>query len=182
MDWWSDVTSATQVSWFTESKNLDASSYQMSKHKYIWKISCWYKWKVSLNFPSGHMTLIQRRHNVNATSWRCIDVEPTLYKRHVPTGSRLYRQRKLTVFYSATNHWAEERDTNIHRFVTFFKMFSDVIFHYPDVRLCNVFVLASDMLQIDVNACITTNKSAGFRRAMAELWENLKVNGIFVNF
>ena len=30
------------------------------------------------------MTLIQRRLNVDATSWRCIDVEPTLYKRHVP--------------------------------------------------------------------------------------------------
>ena len=36
--------------------------------------------------PSGHMTLIQRRLNVDATSWRCIDVEPTLYKRHVPAG------------------------------------------------------------------------------------------------
>ena len=32
------------------------------------------------------MTLIQRRLNVDATSWRCIDVEPTLYKRHVPAG------------------------------------------------------------------------------------------------
>ena len=36
--------------------------------------------------PSGHMTLIQRRLNVDATSWRCIDVEPTLYKRYVPAG------------------------------------------------------------------------------------------------
>ena len=32
------------------------------------------------------MTLIQRRLNVDATSWRSIDVEPTLYKRHVPAG------------------------------------------------------------------------------------------------
>ena len=32
------------------------------------------------------MMLIQRRLNVDATSWRCIDVEPTLYKRHVPAG------------------------------------------------------------------------------------------------
>ena len=32
------------------------------------------------------MTLLQRRLNVDATSWRCIDVEPTLYKRHVPAG------------------------------------------------------------------------------------------------
>ena len=34
--------------------------------------------------PSRHMALIQHRLNVAATSWRCIDVEPTLYKRHVP--------------------------------------------------------------------------------------------------
>ena len=32
------------------------------------------------------MTLIQRRLNVDATAWRCIDAEPTLYKRHVPAG------------------------------------------------------------------------------------------------
>ena len=33
------------------------------------------------------MTLIQRRLNVDATSWRrCIDVEPTLCKCHVPAG------------------------------------------------------------------------------------------------
>ena len=35
------------------------------------------------NCPSGHMMLIQRRLNVDATSWRCIDVETTLYIRHV---------------------------------------------------------------------------------------------------
>ena len=34
------------------------------------------------------MTLIhvQTRLNIDAKSWRCIDVEPTLYKRHVPAG------------------------------------------------------------------------------------------------
>ena len=32
------------------------------------------------------MMFIQRRLNVDATSWRCIDVEATLYKRHVPAG------------------------------------------------------------------------------------------------
>ena len=32
-----------------------------------------------ISFPSGHMTLIQRQLIVDATSWRCIDVEPTLY-------------------------------------------------------------------------------------------------------
>ena len=34
------------------------------------------------HFPSG--TLRQRRINVDATSWRCIDVDTALYKRHVP--------------------------------------------------------------------------------------------------
>ena len=29
---------------------------------------------------------MQRQLNVDATSWRCIDVEATLYKRHVPAG------------------------------------------------------------------------------------------------
>ena len=46
--------------------------------------------------PSGHMTLIQRRFNVDATSWRCIDVEPALYKRHVPAG--LYACFRLSDF------------------------------------------------------------------------------------
>ena len=32
------------------------------------------------------MPFIQRRLKVDATLWRCIDVEATLYKRHVPTG------------------------------------------------------------------------------------------------
>ena len=30
--------------------------------------------------------LRQRRINVDATSRRCIDVDPTLYKRHMPAG------------------------------------------------------------------------------------------------
>ena len=34
-----------------------------------------------------HMTFIQHRLNVDATSWRCIDVEATLYRRHVPVGT-----------------------------------------------------------------------------------------------
>ena len=36
--------------------------------------------------PSGHMTFMQHRLNVDATSWRCIDVEATLYRRHVSAG------------------------------------------------------------------------------------------------
>ena len=32
------------------------------------------------------MAFIQRRLNVDATSWRCIDVEATLYRRHVSAG------------------------------------------------------------------------------------------------
>ena len=52
--------------------------------------------------PSGHITFIQRCLNVDATSWRCIDVEATLYRRHVSAGFRpilnMYRdlwQRRL---------------------------------------------------------------------------------------
>ena len=40
--------------------------------------------------PSGHITFIQRRLNVDATSWRCIDVEATLYRRHVSAGMFTY--------------------------------------------------------------------------------------------
>ena len=39
---------------------------------------------------SGHMTLIQSRLNIDATSWRCIDNEAKLYKRHLlPAGPDL---------------------------------------------------------------------------------------------
>ena len=36
--------------------------------------------------PSGHMRFTQRRINVDAALWRCIDVNATLYKLHVPAG------------------------------------------------------------------------------------------------
>ena len=36
--------------------------------------------------PNGHMTFIQCRLNVDAASWRCIDVEATLYTHHVSAG------------------------------------------------------------------------------------------------
>ena len=35
--------------------------------------------------PSGHITFMQRRINVRATLWRCID-NATLYRRHTPVG------------------------------------------------------------------------------------------------
>ena len=56
--------------------------------------ACW-----KIHFPCKHMTLIQRLLNVDATSWRCIDVGPTLFKRHVPAGSLAATQ--LQVSYSA---------------------------------------------------------------------------------
>ena len=40
----------------------------------------------SVRVPSGHMTFIQSRLNVDATSGLCIDVEATLYRRHVAAG------------------------------------------------------------------------------------------------
>ena len=50
-------------------------------HLCIWTCHC------RLNEPGRHMTLKQRRLNIDATSWRCIDVEATLYLRHVPAGN-----------------------------------------------------------------------------------------------
>ena len=41
------------------------------------------------NMRSGHMTFIQRHLNVDATSSRCIDVEATLYRRHMSAGCRV---------------------------------------------------------------------------------------------
>ena len=53
---------------------------------------------VKSEFPSGHMTSIQRRLNVDATSWRCIDVEATLYRRHVSAGFFLIYYIIETIF------------------------------------------------------------------------------------
>ena len=36
--------------------------------------------------PNEHKTFLQCHLNVDATSWRCIDVQATLYKRHVSAG------------------------------------------------------------------------------------------------
>ena len=46
-------------------------------------------------YLSGHMTSIQRRLNVDAMSWRCIDVETTLYRRHVFAGTQLLHPHTL---------------------------------------------------------------------------------------
>ena len=43
----------------------------------------------------GHMTFIQRRTNVDATSRRCIDVDTTLYKRHMPAGNAITMEHNL---------------------------------------------------------------------------------------
>ena len=51
------------------------------------------------------MTLIQRCLNVDATSCRCIDVEPTLYKRHVPTGYSLIRNFDILRCSIVPNDW-----------------------------------------------------------------------------
>ena len=40
--------------------------------------------KHDLTFPRGHVTLRQCGTNVDATSWRCTDIDATLFKRHVP--------------------------------------------------------------------------------------------------
>ena len=42
------------------------------------------------NVPNGHKIIIQRRINVDATSWRCIDLNATLYK-HGVTSALMWR-------------------------------------------------------------------------------------------
>ena len=39
-----------------------------------------------LVIPSRYMMFMQRRINVDATSWRCIDVDTTLPRRHMHAG------------------------------------------------------------------------------------------------
>ena len=60
--------------------------------------------------PSGHATLTQRRINVDATSRRCIDVDTTLYKRHVPAGRGLNEMSHWhlheTLSYEIPSHFA----------------------------------------------------------------------------
>ena len=53
------------------------------------------------------MTLMQRRRNVDATSWCCIDVEATLCKRYVLTGnsvkSLIVVHKRFDSFYPITH-------------------------------------------------------------------------------
>ena len=74
------------------------------KHSWVWVVSIWALARCARSCSNGYnpnstvlylrhlstvwnnLFLKQRRLNVDATSWCCIDVEPTLYKRHVPAG------------------------------------------------------------------------------------------------
>ena len=67
-------------------------------------------------YPSEHMTFIQRRLNIDATSWRCIDVEATLYRSHVPAGiwlrgedGRLWRMKMSWNHVKNNSHWIKAR-------------------------------------------------------------------------
>ena len=59
----------------------------------------------------GHATLRQRRINVDAISWRCIDVDATLYKRHLPArlSIKILQHKKCLYtsfrFYDHFHHW-----------------------------------------------------------------------------
>ena len=44
--------------------------------------------------PCGHMAFIQRRFNVDATFWRCIDVTGTLYKTSCARWIYTWEQQK----------------------------------------------------------------------------------------
>ena len=78
----------------TFATNISTTSSCPSKKSNFWNIARYRNTGYSLalcscSLPSGHMTFIQRRLNVNATSWRCVDVQAKLYKRHVPAWSYL---------------------------------------------------------------------------------------------
>ena len=60
--------------------------------------------------PSGHMTFIQRRINVDATSWRCMDVNATMYKGYVRIGC------KFSALFSVIWHIYTEYLRNFWRF------------------------------------------------------------------
>ena len=63
--------------------------HNLTFHAEILKAIFWRKKKYLLlaDFAiRGQMTFIQRRFYVEATSLRCIDINATLYKRHVPAG------------------------------------------------------------------------------------------------
>ena len=59
--------------------------------------------------PDRHMEYIQRRLNVDATSWHCIDVEATLYLRHVPAGllPALWNLAKKNKSVNHINCWSQ---------------------------------------------------------------------------
>ena len=62
------------------------------------QIPCMYLFNT--NYASGRKTFIQRRINVDATSWRCIDVDTTCSQRCVPAGIFCFREM-------------QEMDTNV---------------------------------------------------------------------
>ena len=37
---------------------------------------------LTVRFPSGRITFVQRRINVDVTSWRFVDIDATLHRRH----------------------------------------------------------------------------------------------------
>ena len=55
--------------------------------------------------PSWHMTFIQLRLNVDATSWPCIDIEATLCKRHVSAGTIIIIWWETNSYRSQTLFW-----------------------------------------------------------------------------
>ena len=65
--------------------------------------------------PSGLMTFIQRCLNDDATSWRCIDVEATLYRLHVSARSEVStRYQESFQQDMARSLWATMRKNNIN--------------------------------------------------------------------
>ena len=70
---------------------------------FIFELAC-----MKVFFPSWNMTSIQRRLNVDATSWRCIDVEAMLYRRHVSAGFPLKWSRPVLHYLTRSKMWHQK--------------------------------------------------------------------------
>ena len=94
--------------------------------------------------PSGHMTSIQRRLNVDATSWPCIDVEATLYKRHVSAGWTFEVRKKTLSFTSLKVFRSATKCIVHHNMCILFSTSSnssctDCLFIYLSIYYCKIF-------------------------------------------
>ena len=82
---WQTVHAANYIKVWTQNKKL--IKVQTISKLLLWAPPFWNFRRLYDVMLNRHMTLIQRRLYGDATSWRCIDVEPTLHKRQYNVAS-----------------------------------------------------------------------------------------------